>query len=239
MRAVILQPSYIAWRGYFDLVRRADVFVFYDDVQYDKHSFRNRNRIKTAQGTQWLTVPVLARGNVENKLLLKDIRCAPTADWARKHASAICQSYARAPHLDRYRDLIDALYRAPPERLCDLTIATTVTLARALGIEHTRFVRSSDLNIDGTKTGRLVSIVQGVGADRYLSGPSARAYLEEERFAEAGIELEYMTYEYPEYQQLHPPFDGAVSVLDLMLMKGPGAWAWIWGTEADRAIYSG
>lgn len=234
MRAVILQPSYIAWRGYFDLVRRADVFVFYDDVQYDKHSWRNRNRIKTAQGSRWLTIPALAKGNVEHHLLLKDIRCAPHQDWARKHAAAIRQSYARAPFFERCWEQVEPLYRHPPELLCDFTIETTVTLAGLLGIEGTRFVRSSEFGIGGTKTERLISILRRVGADQYLSGPSARAYIEGDLFREAGIDLEYIRYDYPEYEQLHPPFDGAVSVLDLLFMKGPRAGAWIWGSEADR-----
>jgi hypothetical protein len=232
--AVILQPSYLAWRGYFDLVRRADVFVFYDDVQYDKHSWRNRNRIKTPQGSQWLTIPVLAKGNITNNLLLKDIRCAQTQDWARKHAAAIRQSYARAPFFDAYWPLVEPLFREPPELLCDVSIESTIRLAGLLGISGTRFVRSSELGIDGGRTERLVSILRHLGADRYLSGPSARAYIEEDRFRDAGIDLEYMVYDYPEYAQLHPPFDGAVSVLDLLFMQGPRAGAWIWGTEAER-----
>jgi len=230
--AVILQPSYIPWRGFFDLVRRADVFVFYDDVQYDKHGWRNRNRVKTAQGARWLTIPVASRGNTTEGLLVKDARVTWTEDWPKKHLSTIRQSYARAPFFAAQLPLVEELYaRASEDRpglLCDFTIPTTIALARALGVAHTRFVRSSELGINGSKTGRLVEIVKGVGADHYLSGPSAKDYIDDAAFRDAGVGLEYIVYDYPEYEQLHPPYDPQVSVLDLLFMKGPDAANWIW-----------
>jgi hypothetical protein len=235
---VILQPSYIPWRGFFDLIHRADVFVFYDDVQYDKHGWRNRNRVKTAQGTKWLTIPVLSRGNVSEGLALKDARIAWTDDWAKKHASTIRQSYAKAPFFADYAPLVDSFYAAEkrPELLCDFTIETTIALARALGITGTRFLRSSELGIHGTKTERLVSIVKHVGADHYLSGPSAKDYIDAALFRDAGVGLEYITYDYPEYEQLHPPYDPQVTILDLLFMKGPDAPSFIWqaGAEVKR-----
>jgi hypothetical protein len=219
---VILQPSYIPWRGYFDLVRKADVFVFYDDVQYDKHGWRNRNRIKTPQGTQWLTVPVRAKGNVAEKILVKDVETATSPDWAKKHGATIRQSYVKAPFFaDVWREL-ERFWAERTPMLCDLTIPTTIAIARLLGFER-RFLRSSELGIGGGKTERLVSIVRHVGADRYLSGPSARDYLEEQRFADAGIALEYATYDYPPYEQLHGPYEPAVTVLDLLFMLGRDA----------------
>jgi hypothetical protein len=225
---VILQPSYIPWRGFFDLVHDADVFVFYDDVQYDKHGWRNRNRIKTAQGTQWLTIPVLAKGNVSESLLVKDVAITKNQDWSKKHLGTLRQSYGKAPFFNEYFPLLGEIFAKKHERLADLTIELTVALARALGIEHTRFLRSSELGIDGGKTERLVRLMQHLGADRYLSGPSAKDYIEAPLFANAGIELDYKTYIYPEYEQLHPPFDAQVSVLDLLFMKGKDAPAFIW-----------
>jgi hypothetical protein len=228
---VILQPSYIPWRGFFDLVHRADVFVFYDDVQYDKHGWRNRNRVKTAQGTKWLTIPVLSRGNVSEGLALKDTRIAWAEDWAKKHAATITQSYRRAPFFASYAPLVERFYAQRPELLCDFAIATTIELARVLEISGTRFVRSSELGVEGSKTGRLVEIVKRVGADLYLSGPSAKDYLDETLFRDAGVGVEYMAYQYPELDQLHPPYDPQVTVLDLLFMKGPEAASFIWDKQ--------
>jgi hypothetical protein len=227
---VILQPSYLPWRGYFDLIHDADAFVFYDDVQYDKHGWRNRNRIKTAQGTQWLTIPVLAKGNVPSGVHVKDVGIAWTQDWAKKHLASIHQSYAKAPFFKDAFALVEGLLSKKHERLADLTIETTIALARMLGIEHTRFVRSSEIGVEGGKTERLVNVMKHDGADRYLSGPSARDYIEPQLFADARIALDYKVYAYPEYDQLHPPYDPQVSVLDLVFMKGPAAGGLIWGT---------
>ncbi len=227
--AVILQPSYVPWRGYFDLIHRADVFVFYDDVQYDKHGWRNRNRIKTRDGVRWLTIPVASKGNVEHGLLLSEAKIVWNTSWTKKHAATIRQSYSRAPFFVEYASMVDDFYERRPERLVDFTIDTTLALAKALGIAQTRYVRSSELGVGGAKTERLIGILEKVGATRYLSGPSARSYIEPALFAEAKIGLEYVVYDYPEYEQLYPPFDPAVSVLDLLFMKGPRAGDFIWG----------
>ena len=229
MRCVILQPSYIPWRGYFHQVQKADVFVFYDDVQYDKHGWRNRNRIKTRQGTRWLTVPVHSRGNVVGGLPISEVRIDRSTDWGRRHWLTLTHSYGRAPHFDRYAPLLEPVYRDPPERLADLDIALTLLLARQLGIDGARFVRSSTLRVGGSRMDRLLAVLRAVGATQYVSGPAARAYLDEGALARAGIELEYMRYEYPAYEQLHPPYDPAVCVLDLLFMDGPRAADFIWG----------
>ncbi|MGE5181461.1 MAG: WbqC family protein [Acidobacteriota bacterium] len=231
MLGVILQPSYIPWRGYFDLIHRADVFVFYDDVQYDKHGWRNRNRIKTASGPQWLTIPVHSKRNVTDGLLLSETRIAWNQDWPRKHLAALRQAYARAPHFRDYAALLEQLFAARPERLVDFTIESTLVLAKALGITHTRFVRSSELRVSGARTERLVDILRAVGATQYLSGPSAKAYIDDNVFAAANIGLDYIVYDYSPYEQLHPPYDPQVSVLDLMFMTGRDAPDHIWGSK--------
>lgn len=230
MRCVILQPSYIPWRGYFDLIHRADVFVFYDDVQYDTRGWRNRNRIKTAAGSKWLTIPVRARGAQTEQIPIREIEIAEEA-WAAKHREALTRSYAKAPHFERYRPWLKKTYAAPPTLLADFTIATTVELASMLGIASTRFLRSSALEVEGRKTDRLIAILRKLGATHYLSGPSAKDYIEEEKFAAAGIALEWMAYDYPEYPQLHPPYDPFVTVLDLLFMTGDDAPKYIWGTR--------
>jgi len=226
MRCVILQPSYIPWRGYFDLIHRADVFVFYDDVQYDKNGWRNRNRIKTPKGTQWLTIPVPQRGIVSGKVPINAV--TPIGDsWPREHFEALQRSYAEAPYFDR--EWLRSLYADPPKLLADFTIATTIEIASRLGIRDTRFLRSSAMHATGHKTDRLIDVLRQAGATHYLSGPSARDYIEPGKFADAGIELEWMTYEYPDYPQLYPPFDPFVTVLDLLFMTGPDAPRYIWG----------
>jgi hypothetical protein len=226
MRCVILQPSYIPWRGYFDLIHRADVFVFYDDVQYDKGGWRNRNRIKTERGTKWLTIPVRKRGVVSRKIPINAIS-AVDETWARKHLDALRRSYASAPYFDD--EWLERMFAFPQSLLAEFTIATTIELAARLGIRDTRFVRSSELHATGRKTDRIIEVLRQVGATHYLTGLSARGYLEPHKFSKAGIDLEWMAYDYPEYMQLYPPFNPFVTVLDLLFMTGPEAPRYIWG----------
>jgi len=225
---VILQPSYIPWRGYFHQIQKADCFVFYDDVQYDKHGWRNRNRIKTPRGPQWLTIPVQARGNVERRRTIQEIEIDWQRPWNRSHLDSMRQAYHGAPFYAEWEPFLADVYARTPSHLAPFAIEVTIELARRLGIAHTRFFRSSELGIPGRRTERLIAIAQYLGCDRYVSGPSAGDYLEEHRFAEAGITLEYMQYDYPEYFQLYPPFEANVTVLDLLFMTGLDAPKYIW-----------
>ncbi len=224
MITVILQPSYVPWRGYFDQIRNADLFIFYDDVQYDKHGWRNRNQIKTSQGKQWLTIPVHSRGVQVERTPINHIRVVQERNWNEDHFKTLQYAYSKAPYYKNYLPLLEQFYNRNDEFLADFTIDFTIALARELGIQHTRFMRSSELDgIDGQKTDRLLQILKRVGATHYLSGPSARDYIETEKFAAEQITLEYIKYEYPEYPQLYPPYDPMVSILDLMFMVGPDA----------------
>ncbi len=229
MRCVILQPSYIPWRGYFDLIRKADVFIFYDDVQYDKHGWRNRNRIKTPQGSRWLTIPVRSRGAISGHVPIDQVSMS-SEEWAGEHLATLQRVYGAAPYFDLYRQWLDQTYADPPRMLAEFTIASTIGLASLLGITTTRFLRSSQFAVSGKKTDRLIELLRQVGATHYLSGPSARDYLEPQKFADAGVTLEWMAYDYPEYPQLYPPFDPQVSVLDLLFMTGPDAPRFIWSS---------
>jgi WbqC-like protein family len=227
MKCVILQPSYIPWRGYFDQILQADVFVFYDDVQYDKHGWRNRNRVKTHQGPVWLTVPVFSKGAVSQHILINQVEINHRQPWNHKHLRTLQQAYGKAPHFERYAGMLDRFYSDPPRMLADFNIELIIALARELGIQHTRFIRSSELEAGGQKTDRLITILEKLGADHYISGPSARDYIEPEKFATAGIQLAYMQYNYPEYSQLYPPYDPQLSILDLLFMTGPAALSYI------------
>jgi hypothetical protein len=227
MNVVILQPSYIPWRGYFDQIRRADLFIFYDDVQYDKHGWRNRNQIKTAQGKQWLTIPVHSKGATAG-IPIKDVRIDWSKPWPKKHLNALTIAYNKSPFFRSYQPWLASVYEREERFLADFTIQTTIELAGILGIRHTQFMRSSEIpGIDGQKTERLIQILQRVGANHYISGPSARDYIEPEKFDEAGITLEFMQYEYREYTQLHPPYDPFVTVLDLLFMVGEDAFSYL------------
>jgi hypothetical protein len=223
MKCVILQPSYIPWRGYFHQIAKADVFVFYDDVQYDKRGWRNRNRIKTPHGSQWLTIPVHSKGAQTHHILINEIPICWDNNWNKDHYLTLESVYAKAPFFERYKPLLQDFYAREPELLADFTIETTQALAHALGIQGTEFLRASSLDVEGSKTDRLIHILSRLGADHYISGPSARDYIEAQKFEAAGITLEYMHYDYPEYPQLYPPFDPQVSILDLMFMTGPQA----------------
>jgi hypothetical protein len=224
MNCVILQPSYIPWRGYFHQIARADLFIFYDDVKYDKNGWRNRNRIKTPQGLKWLTIPVNTQGVERNKTPINRIEIGWAKKWTNAHFETLKMAYQKAPFFDRYAPLLQNFYDQHPARLSDFTIDTTIALADALGIANTQFMRSSELaGVQGAKSERLINILTMVGASHYISGPAARSYLDGELFKQAGITLEFMTYNYPEYEQLYPPYEPGVSILDLLFMTGPKA----------------
>src|SRR5262245_15864868 len=195
MNCVILQPSYIPWRGYFHQIWKADCFIFYDDVQYDTRGWRTRNRINTPQAVKRLTIPVYNKGVQAEGTLIKDIRICPDTRWQDKHRHALEQSYSKAPFFSAYMPLIESFYEARREFLSDLTIEMSMALAWELGVRRTRFLRSSTLQVEGNKTDRLLNLLKTVEATHYITGPSARSYLEEEKFWDAGISLEYMSYD--------------------------------------------
>lgn len=229
INCVILQPSFVPWRGYFHQIHKADVFVFYDCVQFDKHGWRNRNRIKTSTGSQWLTVPVKTAGTYDG-LPIRDVMIAGDGKWRRKHLTTWDQNYRKAPYYDTYRGILERIYGFECERLVDLNCHSTELIAEALGMTTPTFVRSSTLDVKGQKTDRLIDVLNKVGATHYISGPSARDYIEVEQFEHAGITLEFMSYEYPPYPQLHGAFEGGVSVLDLLFNTGSNAAQHIWST---------
>ena len=216
----ILQSNYIPWKGCFDLINSVDQFILYDTAQYTKNDWRNRNRIKTRQGTIWLTIPVVHHfGQLIQDTVVGDRR------WAAKHWATISQSYARADHFSYCKDWAEELYRraAAETRLSAINHCFLSEICKVLKIK-TPLSWSSDYRLVEGQTERLVDLCKQVGATRYLSGPSARDYLDEGLFAREGIEVTYIDYTgYPEYRQLHPPFEHGVSILDLLFNEGPNA----------------
>ena len=215
MRAVILQSNYLPWKGYFDLIQSADVFVFYDEVAYTKNDWRNRNRICSKNGVHWLTIPI-ARSAV--KLKISQVQL-PERRWQEDHFKSLYYSYRPAPHFDQIEPLLDDFYnRRTWASLSEFNHHSIESIARLLGLTA-RFVDSSDFDLSGTRVERLVSVLQQIGATDYLSGPSARGYLSghETLFEDAGIRLWFKRYSgYPSYKQLHEPFESAVSMLDVL-----------------------
>ncbi len=221
-RIAIIQSSYIPWRGYFDIIGSVDEFILFDDVQFTRRDWRNRNRIKTPTGTQWLTIPVATKDKYSQRICDTEIA---DRSWTRKHWSALRHSYARAPAFKVFADRIGDLYeKASGEGM--LSSVNRLFLQEICSILDigTPFGWSPDYPGTGTKTARLIEICEAVGADSYLSGPSAAAYIEPELFAAHGIKLDYMDYSgYPPYPQLHGEFDPYVSILDLLFHQGADA----------------
>ena len=217
-RIAVVQSSYIPWKGYFDLMRRVDEFVLFDDVQFTRRDWRNRNRIKTPQGLTWLTIPVETKGNYRRAI--KDMRVSdPT--WSSKHWTTIRHAYSKAPCFVEYGSRVEELYGgASHERLSEINFYFLAALRDMLGID-TPITWSMDYEVAGRKSERLVSLCRQAGATEYLSGPTARSYLDEDMFSKEGVDVLWMDYEgYPEYEQLHPPFEHRVSVLDLIFHTG-------------------
>lgn len=214
---VVLQPGYLPWLGFFDQMRRADVFVYYDDVQYDKHGWRNRNRIKTPSGPLWLTVPVLHHGL--GQPLILDAVIDTRSGWARKHVSSIRQYYAKAPYLKRLLPELEELLQRPWTHLVDLDVAVVDLMRRWLGI-RTPIHRASQLGVSGGQSERLVNLCRHFGAARYLSGSAARDYLDVRAFDAVGTEVIWQEYAHPAYPQQFPPFVGHLSAIDLLLNCG-------------------
>lgn len=213
----ILQPGYLPWLGFFDQMRRSDVFVYYDDVQFDKHGWRNRNRIKTPAGPLWLSVPVLHSGRRGQPIV--DVEIDNRVPWARKHLSSIRQNYAKSPYIDDYLPGLDAILQRPWKFLVDLDMHVVELLAAWLDIQP-RIVRSSELGIEGDKSARLLDICRHFSADCYISGDAAKDYLDCELFSANAISVQWQEYPHPVYPQLHGNFLPYLSALDLVLNTG-------------------
>ncbi len=224
-RLVILQSNYIPWKGYFDLIHDADLFVFYDDVQFTKNDWRNRNRIKTPHGSQWLSVPVGSK--IDRKIFEVEVA---TSSWQVKHLSSLRSNYCKSPFFEQYSFLLDEIYiHKQWKSLSELNQFSIQAIANALGIK-TELMDSRVFKSSGFKLDRLLSLIKQTDADVYISGPSAKSYIDEERFMQEGIKLIWKDYSgYPEYPQRFPPFEHSVTVLDLLFNVGPKAPFYIWG----------
>lgn len=197
-----------------------DEFIVYDEVQYTKNDWRNRNKIKTSQGVQWITIPVY-QSSLNQKISETKIS---NFKWAAKHWNTIQGSYAKAQYFPMYKDALKEFYAsAKTPLLSEVNINLIKLICGFLNIE-TRISNSADFELAGNPTERLVNLCKQTSASIYLSGPAAKDYLEEEYFIEAKVNIEWMDYSgYPEYPQLFPPFAHDVSIIDLLFNVGPAA----------------
>lgn len=219
-RVAIIQSSYIPWKGYFDIINSVDEFILYDDVQYTKRDWRNRNRIKTDQGTKWLSIPVIVKGRRFQKIV--ECRVADNK-WSEAHWHRIVQYYRRAPYFASHAGFFLNLYDKCKkiQSLSQINHLFTTEICKLVGIT-TPITWSMDYDNSGDRSERLLHLCLQSSADEYVSGPSARGYLDENLFAERGIRVSWMDYDgYPEYNQLFsPPFIHEVSIIDLILNVG-------------------
>ncbi len=230
----IIQSSYIPWKGYFDIIHDVDVFIFLDNVQFTKQDWRNRNKVKTNDGAKWLSVPVKASKHHMGQQI-HEVIVDSSNSWQKKHFNTFQMSYAKAKYYADYKYLIEDFYLDKKwESLSEMNIYMIRKICDVFGVTA-EFYNSKDFDFDGTKTDKLVNMCKHFGSNYYLSGPAAKDYIEPEKFKDAGIALEYKDYSgYPEYNQLYPPFDHYVTVLDVIFNCGPEAAYHIWGWREQK-----
>lgn len=212
----IHQPQYLPWIGYFDKMDAADIFIYYDNTQYKKNEWQNRNRIKGPNGPQWLTVPV----SFEFGQTIREVCPTPGTAWQRKHWQSIATCYGRAPFFEQYEARLKNLYTNSWSNLAELNVAFVEFLKKQIGID-TKTLYASSLSFAGKSTQALVEMCKAVGADTYLSGAGGRNYLEPHLFEEAGVELKFQEFYHPIYPQLYGEFVSHLSILDMLMNCGP------------------
>jgi len=221
-KALITQSNYIPWKGYFDAINMADEFVIYDEVQYTKRDWRNRNIIKTPQGSQWLSIPVQVKGNFFQKI--KDTKINEK-DWGKKHWNTLKQNYAKALHFKNFSPIFEEFYlNNQLQYLSEINYELILIICKILGIKTKISYSDSYPILREGQTERLVDICQQLNANVYYTGPAAKNYMNEQLFRDANIQVCYLDYNgYPEYRQLYGNFTHQVSILDLIFNEGSNA----------------
>lgn len=214
----MIQSNYLPWRGYFDFIDDVDLFILYDDVQYTRRDWRNRNRIRLPDGPVWLTVPVTFSRSAPT--LIKETEICYQNDWIREHVRSLTSAYRRAPYFERYAPSLFEILSMRHKTISELNCALIHRISEALDI-HTPIRMSHDYEGRGIKTDRIIDILKKTKATHYLVGPAAKDYIEEGKFEDQGITLEYKSYDYPEYPQMHGRFEPNLSIVDLLFNCGP------------------
>lgn len=218
MRVAIMQPTYLPWIGYFGLMYSVDTFVLLDSVQFAKRSWQQRNQIKTTNGAQWLSVPVLSKGKRDQKIC--QVELDPTSHFLKSHRQAIEHNYCKAPHYSLFSPHIMDAFDGSYEMLSKLNIDFIFRIRDCLNI-NTKIVRSSEMNGNGDKADLLLSLCRELGASEYISPPGSRGYLEEtDVFLQEGIPVKYFNFSHPIYPQIHGEFLSHLSCIDLLFNCG-------------------
>jgi len=232
MRIAVLQPGYLPWLGFFEQMLSVDVFVLYDDVQYDRRGWRNRNRLKSPNGPVWLTVPVIQKGKYHQ--IIRDVIIDNSRPWRKKHIGTVETFYRKAPYFERLFPEFSEILNRDWEYLWELDLALIRWMSGIIGI-GTPIKLASELHVPGTKSERLLEICHKLGADEYYSGAAARHYLDLSLFSASwevagGVKVHFQEYNHPVYPQLHGQFVSHLSTLDLLMIAAP---------EAGKIIQSG
>jgi len=218
MRGTILQPTYLPWMGYFEMIESSDIYIVLDHVQFEKQSWQQRNKIKTSHGWQLLTVPVIKDSGREIKI--KDVRIDNSSEWAAKHWRAITLNYSKAEFFKDYSIEIGNIYESRCEKLVNLNTSLILLIAKLMGLNK-KIIYSSQLSVPGSRVEKLIGLCKQVNADTYLSPAGSAEYIEEKNiFPDNGIRLEYHNFNFPVYRQLYGDFISHLSALDLLFNEG-------------------
>ena len=224
-RVAILQSNYIPWKGYFDLIAYVDEFILFDDMQFTRRDWRNRNRIKTPNGLQWLTIPVKQKGRYYQPIKDTDVTCH---EWQQAHWKTLRGNYRRAKHFDFVADWLEPLYLE--NKFSNLSILNETFIRAVCERLHinTKITRSSDYVLEDGKTERLAGLCTQAKGTEYISGPAAQEYLKTAVFENRGLSVAYFDYSgFDEYPQLWGKFEHCVTVLDLLFNCGPDAYKYL------------
>lgn len=217
-KVAIVQSNYIPWKGYFDLIASVDEFIIYDEVQFTRRDWRNRNRIKTPNGTSWLTIPVETKGGYFQSI--QNTRISQN-NWREKHLASLAHNYRRAPYYNELKNFTETVYSQDSNNLSEVNIHIIKEICGFFEIK-TKINLSSNYELSGDKSEKLASICEQSGADVYISGPNAKNYLDYQVFKKRKIKVDWFNYEnYPVYQQLWGDFEHSVTILDLLYNCGP------------------
>jgi hypothetical protein len=239
MKVVVLQPMYLPWMGYFGMVHQADKFIFYDDVQFRRDSWHNRNKIRVPDsdgGSKWLKVPV----EKDFGQKINEVKIDNSRKWKEEHLRSIREAYGpksvpygnkEAPYFDKYNERLENIYDRDWDKLPNLTVSLIKEIADILGVDS-EFHLASDIESKGSGTEKLIRVLNEVGADEYISGPGAKDYLDIEQFKQNNIGLYWHEFDHPEYNQVYSDFKSHMSVIDLIFNEGTKAKDII--TEAER-----
>lgn len=232
MRAAIIQSSFIPWQGYFDIIDSVDRFVIFDDVQFTTRDWRTRNRIKGPNGIQWLTVPVK---KAERTTEIRNILIDYSESWQNRMKKTLIHCYRKSPNFESYHEGLFSAIDVRYENLSELNVALIQHVCEILDIT-TQFSMSWEHSTEGRKSERLVNILNSIGADEYISGPSARSYIEPDVFKDNGIKLYYKSYDYAPYPQLWGEYVGGLSIIDLLFNLGENSRSYLHSLQDDEAV---